>query len=114
MISFCIILIFTLFDYLVHSLSPDYDVPSYYFRNKAIFGTLLCFVTLLIVRRRSTLVKTAVIATTVSILLQTRYAIEGYPTWFVLGFLVVHFVTLSGASLAVLTITDRITPDSLR
>lgn len=38
-ILFVVVLVFTFFDYLVHNLSENYAVPSYYFRNKIIFFT---------------------------------------------------------------------------
>ena len=41
LVILAIILVFTFFDYLIHSLSEKYTVPSYYFRNKVIFGTLI-------------------------------------------------------------------------
>ena len=37
---FAIIVLFTAVDYFVHSLSSEYAVPSYYFRNKIIYGAV--------------------------------------------------------------------------
>ncbi len=89
-----LILVFTFFDYIIHTISPDYAVPSYYFSNKIIYGTAIGFITYLFVRKRPVAAKSAIIAGATSILLQIRYAITGYPLSFVLLFLVIHFALL--------------------
>ena len=91
---FEVILVFTFFDYIIHAISPDYTVPSYYFTNKIIYGTLIGFVTYLLVRKKPLVQKSAILAATVSVLLQIRYLLVGYPLSFVLLFLVIHFVIL--------------------
>ena len=96
-----IILVFAFIDYLIHSLSAEYSVPSYYFRNKIIFGTLIGFFSLLVLRKLKFLPKALAFSAIVSILLQIRYFYEGYPLNFVLEFLVIHFIILFPVSLLV-------------
>jgi len=93
-ISFIIISILTIIDYFIHSLSPDYAVPSYYFRNKVIFGAIIGFIVLIFAQKLSINKKSAVFSAVVSLLLQVRYFLEGYPKKFVLEFLFIHFLIL--------------------
>ena len=51
LIIFITILVFTAIDYYVHTLSPEYAVPGYYFTNKIIFGTIIAFVAYYFVRK---------------------------------------------------------------
>ncbi|MBS3102972.1 hypothetical protein J4458_06020 [Candidatus Woesearchaeota archaeon] len=89
-----IIIIFTFIDFLFHKLSEEYYVPSYYFRNKVIFGTVIGFAAFIIARKQKLWIKSLAFSATVSILLQARYYLEGYPKDFVLLFLVIHFLIL--------------------
>ena len=93
-ISSIIISILTIIDYFLHSLSPDYAVPSYYFRNKVIFGAIIGFIVLIFAQKLSISKKSAVFSAVVSLLLQVRYFLEGYPKKFVLEFLFIHFLIL--------------------
>jgi hypothetical protein len=97
-----IILVFAFLDYLAHSTSDEYAVPPRYFPNKIIYGTLIGFVTLLITRKLKTTAKSFIFSTTVAILLQTRYYLEGYPKDFVFLFLAIHFIILYTVSSIVL------------
>lgn len=94
LIILMIILIFTLIDYFFHLLSAEYSVPSYYFRNKIIFGTIIGFITYLLIRKQKPLAKSLIFSAVISILLQTRYYLEGYPKDFVFLFLGIHFAIL--------------------
>lgn len=89
-----VICIFAGLDYIAHSFSAEYAVPSYYFRNKIIFGTLIAFITNLIVAQKSLRTRALIVAAVTCILLQTRYALEGYPMDFVVLFLFIHFAIL--------------------
>ena len=89
-----IILVFTFVDYLVHLLKEEYSVPSYYFRNKIIMGTVIGLVAYYIVRNQKLFLKSLIFSLAVSILLQIRYFIEGYSVSFVLLFLAIHFIIL--------------------
>jgi len=90
-----IILIFTGVDYLAHLISPDYSVPSYYFKNKIIFGTIYGFIAYLFIKNQAPMKKALIFSATISILLQLRYYfIEHYSLEFVLEFLVIHFAIL--------------------
>ena len=90
-----IILVFTGIDYFTHTLSEDYAVPSYYFRNKIIFGTIIGFIAYLFIKNQAPMKKALIFSATISILLQLRYYFSGYYTLkFVLLFLVIHFVIL--------------------
>ena len=88
-----IILIFSFFDYLVHSLKDSYSVPSYYFKDKIIFGIIWgLIVYFVIIKRISSLAyKSIAFSALISIILQVRYAYEGYPINFVVLFLFIHF-----------------------
>ncbi len=104
---FIIILIFTLIDVFVHSLSKEYAVPDYYFRNKIIFGTIIGFFAYLLVRKKNVLIKSLFFSSVVSILLQTRYFLEGYPIKFVIEFLFFHFLMLSFTSSIFFKVFDK-------
>jgi len=94
-----IVLLFTLIDFLIHQLSNEYDVPSYYFRNKIIFGTIIGFFAYLFIRKQKLLVKSLFFSAIVSILLQIRYYLEGYSVDFVFLFAGIHFAILLAVSL---------------
>lgn len=102
------ILIFTLFDYLVHSLSKEYSVPGYYFRNKIIFGTIIGFAAYLILRKEKLFTKALVFSLIAAILLQIRYFLEGFTIKFVLEFLIFHFLILFFISLLVFKLFEKI------
>lgn len=91
-----IICIFTFFDFIIHSLSREYGVPSYYFRNKIIFGTLWSFFIYLILRRWKIALswKSLIFSALIATILQTRYYYEGYSLDFVIEFLFFHFLIL--------------------
>ena|SRR3989344_3904264 len=101
-IAVLIIGVFTLIDYYVHGLSEEYSVPGYYFKNKIIFGTIYCFLGLLILRKWGLWVRTLVLSIVISILLQARYYLEGYPREFVFEFTLFHFLMLVPSFLIVL------------
>ena len=106
-IVLAVILVFGAFDYYAHSLSDEYSVPSRYFRNKIIFGTLYGFVTYLVVRKQSLFKRTIIFSLAVSILLQIRYFLEGYPLDFVELFLGIHFGILLIVSYIAFKTTDK-------
>ncbi len=96
---FVVILIFTFIDYFAHSLSEEYSVPFWYFRNKVIFGTIIGFIAYLLVRNKGLFARALAFSSSVSILLQARYFLEGYALDFVVLFLFVHFIILLPVSL---------------
>jgi hypothetical protein len=100
-----IILVFTLFDYIAHSLSAEYSVPSWYFTNKIIYGTIIGFVTYLFIKKKEILPKSIILSAVVSILLQIRYYTLGYSLEFVFLFLAIHFIILFIVSYAGFKIT---------
>lgn len=86
------VLVGTVLDYIVHATSAKFAVPEYYFRNKAIVAVLLLDVGLFLFwRMRSVFTKSLWVTAFFAILIQGRYALTGYPMWFVLFFAVVHF-----------------------
>lgn len=91
-----IICLFTFFDLIVHSLSREYAVPDYYFKNKIIFGTIWAFFIYLILRRWKIVLlwKSLIFSGLVAAILQTRYYIEGYSNEFVFEFLLFHLLIL--------------------
>ncbi len=101
LIVFLIILIFTLIDAFIHSLSPEYAVPDYYFRNKIIFGTIIGFITYLFIKNKSLFTKSLIFSVVISVLLQIRYALEGYNLKFVIEFLFFHFLILLFTSIII-------------
>ena len=105
---FAIISIFTFIDYLAHLLSEEYFVPFWYFRNKLIFGTIIGFIAYLIVRNKGLFARALAFSTSVSVLLQAGYFMEGYPLGFVVLFLLIHFIILLPVSLAVFKISEKI------
>jgi len=102
-----IVLIFAGFDYLTHGLSPEYNVPSRYFRNKVIFGTLIGYVAYLLFRKKQLFTKSLLVSLCVSVLLQVRYFIEGYPKEFVFLFLGIHFIILLPVSFAIFRFSEK-------
>lgn len=93
-ILLAVICIGTIFDWFAHRTSPQFDVPSSYFRNKILFGTLIGFIALRIFSRfvKNTGWLAFAVTLTVAILLQVRYSLEGYDPFFVFLFLGIHFV----------------------
>ena len=90
---FAIIVLFTAVDYFVHYLSSEYAVPSYYFRNKIIYGAVYGAIIYFFVRNQTPF-KKALFFSGIAVLLQIRYFIEGYPLDFVLEFLAIHYLIL--------------------
>jgi quinol-cytochrome oxidoreductase complex cytochrome b subunit len=99
LVVFAVILAFAFIDFLIHSSSEEYAVPSYYFRNKIIFGTIIGLITYYIIRKTPLLAKALLFSAIVSVLLQIRYFLEGYPIKFVVEFLFIHFAILLPLSL---------------
>ncbi len=89
-----IIIVFTLFDYWIHTLDEDYGVPSYYYRNKIIYGTIIGFITYLFVKKQKPFKSSLIFSGIIAVLLQIRYTIEGYALDFVVLFLFIHFLIL--------------------
>ncbi len=102
-----IILLFTLIDFFFHQLSEKYSVPSYYFRNKVIFGILIGSITYFFVKKQRLLMRSLIFSGVVSVLLQIRYYIEGFPPDFVFLFLAIHFMILLAVSLAAFWASDK-------
>ena len=93
---FLTIIIFAFFDYLVHLTSEEYSVPSYYFKNKIIYGTLwgILFYAILNIWKTNIALKSFIFSLLISTVLQARYFYEGYSLEFVIEFLFFHFFIL--------------------
>lgn len=102
-----VILVFTLFDYLIHTLKNEYSVPSYYYRNKIIYGTIIGFITYLFIKKQEPFRKSLIFSGVIAVLLQVRYTIEGYPLDFVVLFLFIHFLILLSVSYLVFRFIDK-------
>ncbi len=102
-----IILIFAGIDYLIHGLSDEYGVPSRYFGNKIIYGTLIGYGAYLLLKGKELFKKSLLFSLCVSILLQAKYYIEGYPKDFVFLFLGIHFIILLVVSYPVFRYFER-------
>ena len=102
-----VILIFAFFDYLMHQLSDKYAVPSYYFRHKIIYGTIIGAIAYYFLRNKRLLTKSLMFSAIVSILLQINYYLQGYALSFVILFLFIHFVILVLTSLFIFYLLDN-------
>jgi len=100
------ILIFAFFDYIIHEFDSDYSVPSYYFKDKIIYGTLwgILFYAILNVWKTGVAFKSFMFSILISVVLQVRYFYEGYPLNFVIEFLFFHFFILWAVSYAMFKI----------
>jgi hypothetical protein len=111
LVVFSIILIFTFIDFLAHKINEaEYGVPGYYFRNKIIFGTLIGLGLYYFIRKLRVFKKALIFSIIISILLQTRYYLEGYSKEFVFLFLGIHFVILLFASYFIFLLEKRFNP----
>jgi hypothetical protein len=90
---FMIISIGTVFDWFAHGLSPRFAVPEYYFPHKILYGTIIGSLALWIERRFLSSDRWLAfwVTLTVAILIQVRYAVQGYALSFVLLFAGIHF-----------------------
>ena len=89
-----VIIIFTFIDYLFHILKEEYAVPSRYFTNKIIYGTIIGLITYYFDRDKQPVIKSLIFSGVISILLQIRYFVEGYNIDFVVLFFFIHFAIL--------------------
>lgn len=90
-----VIFVFTGIDYIIHLVSPEFSVPSYYFINKIIFGFILAVLLFFLLGNiKNIWIKVFVFSFVISALLQIRYFLSGFPVDFVLLFLLVHFLIL--------------------
>ncbi len=103
-----VILLFTVIDHAIHGLENSWSVPDYYFRNKIPFGFLWGVVGLLLaIKFQNIWLKSLSVAGIISIALQVRYFIEGYPINFVLLFLLFHFIILYLLSVGMFLILNK-------
>jgi hypothetical protein len=102
-----IIIVFTFIDYLFHLISEEYSVPSYYYKNKVIYGTVIGLITYFFIRNKNLLKKALIFSGVVAVLLQIRYYLEGYALDFVVLFLFVHFAILLIISYFMFKVLDK-------
>ncbi len=103
-----LILAFAAIDYFFHTLTPQWEVPEYYFRNKIIFGFLWGLLILFFALKFSGLwQKSLFFSGALSVILQARYYWEGYPINFVIIFLFIHFLILVALSAAMFKWTNN-------
>jgi|SRR3989344_3789984 len=103
-----VILLFTVFDYVIHDLEQSWSVPEYYFRNKIPFGFLWGVVGLLLATRFQTKwLKALSVSLVIAVALQFKYFIEGYPLDFVLIFLLIHFAIVYLLSFGMFWVFDK-------
>ena len=91
---FLAILVFTFFDYLVHASSDYLSVPSYYFKNKIIYGTFFACLASWIFRKVEIQKQAFLIAAITVGLLQINYILIGYPLMFHLIVVIEHLFFL--------------------
>lgn len=102
-----VMLIFAGFDYFIHGLSSEYDVPSRYFTNKIIYGTVIGYAANLLFRNKKLFTRSLLVSLGISVLLQVRYFLEGYPKDFVFLFLGIHFILLLPISFVVFKLSEK-------
>jgi uncharacterized membrane protein required for colicin V production len=89
-----IMLVFTFLDYLAHSLSTAYAVPSSYFGSEVIYGTIFGFFVYCLVKNKKTFQKSLIFSAIISLGIQIIYLLLGYSLSFILTFLIINFVTI--------------------
>lgn len=89
-----VVIIFAFADYLFHLLKEEYAVPSRYFTNKIIYGTIIGLITYYFIRDKKPVIKSLIFSGIISVLLQIRYFLEGYNLDFIILFLFIHFAIL--------------------
>ena len=89
------VFVFSFLDWLVHSSSPYLSVPSWYFRNKIIFGTIIAFVASLFLHKQTIWRQSLIVSLITVVLLEIRYAFLGYAWWFHAIVLPEHFIFLT-------------------
>ena len=92
------IFVFTFFDWLVHQTSPILEVPSWYFRNKIIFGTVWACISGFFVLKYSIKIQAAIITIVTVTLLQLRYFFYGYSWEFHAIIFPAHMILLFASS----------------
>lgn len=103
-----VILLFTIVDHSIHGLEDIWSVPDYYFKDKIPFGFLWGIVGLLVARKvKKSWLKALTLSGIISVTLQTRYFLEGYPLSFVFLFLLFHFIILYFLSLGMFFILKK-------
>lgn len=103
-----VIIVFTIIDHYIHGLEKYWSVPSYYFTDKIPFGFLWGIAGLFLARKFDNIwLKSLIFSGVISITLQTRYFIEGYPLGFVLLFLLFHFSILYLLSLGMFKVFKK-------
>lgn len=102
------VLVFTFFDWLVHQSSPILSVPSWYFRNKIIFGTVYAAIAGFFVSGYSLKKQAAIITLLTVMLLQIRYLLSGYTWEFHAIIFPAHLLLLYGATYAMLRVEKNL------
>jgi len=104
---FAAVLVFTFLDYLVHQSSDFLTVPSWYFRNKIIYGTIYVFLISLFVRTLKIHWQALLISFITITLLQIRYYLIGYPSLFHLIIYSEHLIFLFVSSYGALYLLEN-------
>ena len=91
---FCVVLAFTLIDFLFHSISEEYSVPSWYFRNKIIVETIYVCLAYWLLRKLNPALSSFLTAVITATLLQARYYFLGFNLEFVILFWGIHALIL--------------------
>ncbi|GEM_PF-2298840 len=89
-----VVLVFTLIDFSFHSVSEEYSVPSWYFRNKIIFETIYVCLAYWLFRKLNPALSSFLTAVITSTLLQARYYFLGFNIEFVILFWGIHALIL--------------------
>jgi hypothetical protein len=89
-----VMLVFAFLDYFAHLLSAAYAIPSRYFGDEVIYGTIAGFFAYILVKNMKILSKSLMFSAIMSIGIELVYLSLGYPWSFILTFLVINFVVM--------------------
>jgi len=89
-----VMLVFTFLDFFLHSLSSAYAVPSRYFGNEVIFGTIFGFFIYILVKNKKIFQKSLIFSAIMAAAIQLIYLSIGYPLSFILTFFVINFIIM--------------------
>jgi len=101
-----IMVVFVGLDYVAHSFSEEYAVPSWYFTHKIIYGSLMMVAALVMTRHVAPFWR-SVINASIGAFLQIRYAIMGFSTDFVVLFAFVHAAAIVVPTWIVLMVAKK-------
>jgi hypothetical protein len=89
-----VMLVFAFLDYFAHLLSAAYAIPSRYFGDEVIYGTIAGFFAYIIVKNKKIFQRSLLFSALMAVCIQLVYLSIGYSLSFVLTFLLINFITM--------------------